>query len=387
MGLLVIQGGIVYNPCTKKKEQKDLVISGNSIALPGLDAGEAVKKGAKVVQAEGCLVVPGLIDYHIHLFTGNDGGVNPDAVGLPSGVTTEVDGGTCGASNFSSFVNSDAASSIVRVKAYLNVASGGLATGRYTENVNPDFFEKDKIKRLFNHYPDILTALKFRISRNIVETSGKGLFGKPLEETVELAGEIGCPVVVHMNNPVIPPEEASAMLRPGDVFCHMYYGDGDTILDEKGRVKPEIWKARERGVVFDACNGRNNFAFKTAVPAVREGFIPDIISTDISPITFYKQPAVSLPYLLSKYMGMGLSLEQVIDCATINPARLLGMEEELGSLNPGTEADIAVFKVKECQVTFGDYLGDVLKGDRILVPQMTIKGGEIVYCQMDFNCN
>ena len=177
------------------------------------------------------------------------------------------------------------------------------------------------------------------------------------------------------------------MLRPGDVFCHMYYGDGDTILDEKGRVKPEIWKARERGVVFDACNGRNNFAFKTAVPAVREGFIPDIISTDISPITFYKQPAVSLPYLLSKYMGMGLSLEQVIDCATINPARLLGMEEELGSLNPGTEADIAVFKVKECQVTFGDYLGDVLKGDRILVPQMTIKGGEIVYCQMDFNCN
>ncbi len=387
MGLLVIQGGIVYNPCTKKKEQKDLVISGNSIALPGLDAGEAVKKGAKVVQAEGCLVVPGLIDYHIHLFTGNDGGVNPDAVGLPSGVTTEVDGGTCGASNFSSFVNSDAASSIVRVKAYLNVASGGLATGRYTENVNPDFFEKDKIKRLFNHYPDILTALKFRISRNIVETSGKGLFGKPLEETVELAGEIGCPVVVHMNNPVIPPEEASAMLRPGDVFCHMYYGDGDTILDEKGRVKPEIWKARERGVVFDACNGRNNFAFKTAVPAVREGFIPDIISTDISPITFYKQPAVSLPYLLSKYMGMGLSLEQVIDCATINPARLLGMEEELGSLNPGTEADIAVFKVKECQVTFGDYLGDVLKGDRILVPQMTIKGGEIVYCQTDFNCN
>ena len=190
-----------------------------------------------------------------------------------------------------------------------------------------------------------------------------------------------------MNNPVIPPEEASAMLRPGDVFCHMYYGDGDTILDEKGRVKPEIWKARERGVVFDACNGRNNFAFKTAVPAVREGFIPDIISTDISPITFYKQPAVSLPYLLSKYMGMGLSLEQVIDCATINPARLLGMEEELGSLNPGTEADIAVFKVKECQVTFGDYLGDVLKGDRILVPQMTIKGGEIVYCQTDFNCN
>ena len=164
----------------------------------------------------------------------------------------------------------------------------------------------------------------------------------------------------------------------------MYQGMGDTIIDSRGHVKPEIRRARERGVVFDASNGRSNFSFQVARPAVGEGFLPDIISSDISPVTFYKQPAVSLPRLMSKYLAFGLPLEQVIDMVTINPARQL-VDEELGTLRDGSIADVAIVRVVEKPMQFYDLNHDFISGDRLLVPQMTIKGGEIVYCSPGFN--
>ena len=122
-----------------------------------------------------------------------------------------------------------------------------------------------------------------------------------------------------------------------------------------------------------------------AAPAAEEGFWPDIISTDISPMTFYRHPVVNMPRLLSKYMAMGMSFKQVIDCATIAPARQLGMEKELGSLETGTAADILILKIKEQPVSFFDYAGNFVNGTKVIVPQMTIKGGNIVFCQSDFH--
>lgn len=381
MSALIIKGGMVYDPFKKKYEKQDLGIKDGRILLEYKE--DIQETEAEIVDAGDCVIVPGLIDYHIHLYTGCDGGVSADPICLPSGVTTAVDGGTCGASSFEMFVKSDIERALTEVKGYLNISSGGLASGLYPENIDPVYYEKEKIKYLFGKYPDRLTALKLRLSKNIAGLLG--LTREPLEKTIEIAEEIGCPVVVHMTDPVISPEEAASIMRPGDVFCHMYYGKGDTIIDEEGHVKKEILKARERGVLFDGCNGKNNFAFQVAAPAAEEGFWPDIISTDISPMSFYRHPVVNMPRLLSKYMAMGMSFKQVIDCATIAPARQLGMEKELGSLETGTAADILILKIKEQPVSFYDYAGNSVNGAKVIVPQMTIKSGNIVFCQSDFH--
>lgn len=378
MRSLILKNGDIYDPLTKERRKGGLGIrDGRIVSEDQIDAANA-----EVVDVSGCMVVPGFIDYHIHLYTGCDGGVAPDAISLPSGVTTAVDGGTCGVSTFESFKRSNIDTSITRVQSYLHVSSAGLSTAVYPENADPNCFEREKIAELFSKYPYILKALKVRMSRSIIEPLG--LTREPLEKAIEIAGEIGCPVVVHVTDPVIPQEELVSMLRPGDVFCHMYQGQGDTIVGRDGHVKREIVKARERGVIFDASNGRSNFSFDVACPAIREGFLPDIISSDISPVTFYKQPAVSLPRLMSKYLAFGLNLEQVIDMVTVNPARQLG-DETLGTLKSGTAADLAVIRIIDKPMRYYDLNQKSIAGDRLLVPQMTVRDGEIVYCSPGFN--
>lgn len=375
---LILKNGNVYDPQTKENRKRDLGIRDGRIVPVEMISMET----AEVVDAEGCLVTPGFIDYHIHLYTGCDGGVKADLIAPPSGVTTVVDGGSCGVSTFEMFKRNDIDSSVTRVLSYLHVSSGGLVSAAYPENMDPRCFEKEKIIRFFKKYPDILTALKFRISRSIIGPTG--LTREPLEKTIEIAEEIGCPVVVHINDPIISQEELAEMLRPGDVFCHMYQGQGDTILDENQHVKKGILRAKERGVIFDASNGKGNFAFRVAAPAIEEGFLPDIISSDLSPITLYQQPAVSLPRLISKYLAFGIKLEAVIDMVTINPARQL-QREELASLKEGTVADITISKLVYEPMKYFDARQEFISGDCALVPVMTVKGGEVVYCQTDFN--
>ena len=148
-------------------------------------------------------------------------------------------------------------------------------------------------------------------------------------------------------------------------------------------MKEEIRRARSRGVLFDACNGRGNFLFRVAEPAIRAGFLPDVISSDNTVYGNYRHPLISLPRILSKYLMLGMSLEDVLDCATLVPARWL-YREELATLEAGTCADIAVWKLKEGDYTFRDVSGEQRTGHQMLTPQMTIRDGEIVYAQSDF---
>lgn len=376
MNAFVIKGGRVYNPLRGDWKDRDVAVENGKI-ISGVPRGEY-----QVIDAAGCVVTAGLIDYHVHYFNhGTENGINPDAASFPCGVTTAVDAGSSGAANYELYRNTVMAMSDVRIFNMLLMASGGQITDQYPERLEEQYFDKKKIKDLFARYPENLVGLKTRMSVGIIAADAAV---RSLSATVELADEIGCNVSVHITNPIMDLEEIGRILRKGDVICHIYQGKGEeTILDAKGNVRKGILEAREKGVIFDASNGCNNYDLEVCGQAMAQGFWPDIISSDINTSGFYLQPLHSLPRIMSKYLEFGMSLEDVLDAVTIIPARLLG-RPELASMDEGTAADIGIFDIRQKRVVYRDKAGHTLEGSRVIVPQLTMKDGKIMYCQADF---
>ncbi len=373
----LIQNGMIYDPAARVLQKGDLAMADGRIIPP-----DAAADFRQVIDAEGCLVLPGLIDYHVHYFlNGTENGVGPDAASFCCGVTTAVDGGSCGAGSYELYRRSVMSLSEVRILNYLLVASGGQACDRYPENLDPAFFDEAKILSLFERYPDNLVALKTRISNGIVTPE---LARRSLARTVEIAEKAGVPVVVHVTDCALPLDELASFLRPGDVVCHIYQGRGkNTCLNADGEVLPGLLEARRRGVLFDASNGRSNFDLEICRAAVAQGFMPDVISSDNNTSSFFLQPLHSLPRILSKYLDFGMPLERVLDAATLKPAELIRMPE-LAALREGTPADVCILKLKKKEVPYSDINGHLFTGTQVLVPMMTFKGGKCVYCQADF---
>lgn len=373
---LIVKNGTLVDPAKSAPQHGDLRIDQGRI----VEVGDVRADAATVIDAEGCFVVPGLIDFHAHLSPLAEIGIPAEAVCFPSGVTTAVDCGSAGAATYEGHRGFLHASRL-RIKCFLHVCSAGLATGRYLENPNPACFDRRKIKRLFADYPGELLGLKIRQGAEIVGALGLD----PLKETLTLAEELGVPVMVHCSNPPCPMDDLLRLLRPGDILTHAYQDQGSTILDETGRVSREAWRARERGVVFDVANANIHFSFPVARTALAEGFLPDTISTDLTVRSLYKRPAVfNLLHVMSKYWNMGMELADIVDRCTRRPAALMGLEGEIGTLAVGARADIAVLKETSGRTVFGDRLGNILEGSRFLRAMLTVKGGELLYRDIEF---
>lgn len=376
MKAFLIKNGMVYHPERHEFCREDIAVEGDKLARI------TENREYTVIDAEGCMVTPGLIDYHVHYFNrGTENGVNPDAASFPCGITTALDGGSCGAAHYELYRNTVMAHSDVRILNMLLMGSGGQITDRYPERLEAEFFDREKIRRLFQKYPDNLKGLKTRMSNGIIRPEKAE---ESLIETVRLAEELGCNVAVHVTNPVISLERIAEILRPKDVLCHCYQDKGrENILNPDGTVREGILKARERGVVFDASNGRNNYDMEVCRKAVEHGFAPDIISSDMNTSGLFLEPLHSLPRIMSKYLTFGMKLDAVFDAAILKPAQLLDMEE-LASMEVGTTADLAIWKLKEKPVSYRDMAGHHRMGSQVLVPQLTMKGGKVMYCQADF---
>ncbi len=378
---LRITGGTIIDPAPERRINSagEILVCGNRIVAA--EPGEKVDAEA-TIDATGCLVLPGLIDFHAHLYGGGtESGVHADSALLPMGITTAVDAGSCGSANYEAFLRTVVATSQVRMFSFVNIAPAGLIATRFAEELDPKYYDEPRIGELFHRYRGQCLGLKIRLSREIVGDLG----AKPLERTLEIAERIKCRVVVHTTNPPIPPGEIARMLRPGDVYCHVYQGTGDTIIGDDGRVCSKLFDARRAGVLFDTANGRKNFSFKVAQAALASGFAPDIISSDVTRKTLFGDFVFSLPLTLMKFMKLGMDFETVLAACTSVPARQLGMQGQLGTLAPGALADIAIFRrAKRHPVSVKDDHGDQLTLDDWLIPQMTVLDGKIVYRQIDF---
>ena len=378
--MLLLKNGHVIDPLNGVDQVKDLAVQDGRI----LAEVPPEQTADNVIDATSCFVTPGLVDHHCHMYPLAGIGLPAEAVCFASGVTTAVDAGSSGCATYAMYRPFIQLSKL-RIKACLNVCSTGLASLPTLEDVNPAHWNEGAIRDCLDRYEGELVGLKLRTSAPIVKELGY----QPLRAAVALAEKLGVTVMVHCTNPPGEMSELLEILRPGDIMTHMYMNQGSTILED-GRVKDCVWKAQERGVLFEAADARAHFGLDVAVPAIREGFLPDILASDLTKLSMHLRPtAFNMAMQLSKYTELGIPFGKAIELATVAPARHMNMLGEVGSLTPGHAADVAVFRPVERENVFGDRpYGSAIQhlhtGSTVYQPVLTLKDGEMVYRDVTF---
>lgn len=383
---ILIKNGLVADLDSASYVNRNIGIAGNRIVdLQTVENAEA----ETIIDAAGCIVLPGLIDFHAHVFHGGTAiSVNPDVICLPNGVTSMVDAGSSGWVNYKLFRNSVINTAQTRIKIYLNVVNVGLSTlgggpTGYLENTNPANFNVEKIRQTLDDNRDNILGLKLRYSQDIA--TGRNFSGDPFYTTVELARAMKTTLCVHVTDSRLPADELISHFQTDDIYAHCFHGTGNAILKENGELFPGIQDAKKRGVIFDCSNGVAHFDFSVARNAMEQGFNPDIISTDLTLRNSLRTDKVfSLLFIMSKYLNMGMSFFDVVRAVTHTPARLMKMQGQIGTLAPGALADVAIVKLRKDKIVFEDTKGAVLEGDRYIDNCATISNGQIVYRRQRF---
>ncbi len=374
---LKIKNGTVFDPGAGWKRNCDIGIAGGRITETGaLDQEEA----AREIDASGCLITPGLIDFHAHAAYGvSDFAMPADLIQIPNGVTSMTDAGSTGAANFEAFYRHNVVSSVLTIKSMLNVSSMGQVTHRFNENLEPENFDRDRIAMLCEKYKDQIIGLKLRQSRDIVGDLGL----RPLEESVRLGDELGLRLSVHITDSPGEVKDTLDRMRPGDLFCHMFHQKGKTILDENGKVLPEIHEAREKGILFELGHGAFNFSGVVAKHAIDQGFLPDVISSDLSMLSACKAPTFGFGYIISELLNLGMTFEDILYRCTTVPAGLMGIRNT-GFFDKGERADIAIMRIIDHPVHYQDRYGNRYEGTKLIKNEATIKDGIVLYRAFDF---
>ena len=378
---LLLKGGHVIDPKNKIDSRMDVAIVAGKIFRVAADIPSASAK--KTVDVSGLYVTPGIIDMHTHVFTGYDttsisanslAGQQADAFSFRAGVTTMVDAGSSGWRNFPLFKSQIIDKSQTRILAFLNVIGGGMVS-RYLEqdvnDMNP-VMNANMITRL---YPQILVGIK--------SAHYWGDFTS-VDKAVESGKLANVPVIVDFGEHTPANSIESLFMehfRPGDIFTHTFSeinGGRESVVDEKSRkVKPFVFAAQKRGIVFDVGHGAGAFNFNQAIPALKQGFMPNTISTDLYSLSM-NAALKDMSNLMSKFLAMGMSLQDVILRSTWNPANVI-KRPDLGHLSVGAEADVAVFRLKSGKFGFQDVRRTKIQGDKKLVAELTLRTGNVVW--------
>ena len=381
---LLIKNGTVFDSQNARFEKRD-VCADKGILIPPAPEEEA----RTVIDASGKYVVPGLIDEHIHLdLHGSMIGANADTVCVPSGITTACDGGTCGASNFPQFYNSNIIRYEPHVYSYLNVSTfGNKSLCIHEEDHDPADFRPDLIEKMFRRYPETLRGLKVRMCKGTLGEHGMAPLYRALEISSDLQGKgIRCPVVIHYDNlpDNVTVEELFNALRPGDIAAHVFQTKGETIFLPDGTIHPAVRAARERGVWMDDCHGRVHWSIPHLRQALEQDFLPDIVSSDCVRISEYVRPGFSLLYAMSMLSAVGMKTEDILTRVTIRPAEALGIREKAGALREGMPADIAVLDIADADRPLADNYGNTIPGSKLFIPLLTVIDGRVAYRQIFF---
>jgi dihydroorotase len=370
---LLLTGGTVIDPSSSVNQKLDLGMTGDRIAAIGSNIPPVNAK--RVLNVDGCIVTPGLIDFHVHSYWGvNPYGFNADPVCLATGVTTTMDAGSSGPVNFLGFRKLVYEQSRARMLAFVAMAQHGVLNDP-GELENLRFADSEGAAQVVAENPDVAIGIKVRMHKKAV--------GENSREALRLAVKAGeacrAPVMVHVGDTAISMEEIVDSLRTGDIVTHCYTPQQPSIIDKNGRLLDAVRKAQARGVIFDVGHAGGHFDFDLVRRAIDDGLLPDIISSDLH--GRLKQPGFGiigdLPTVMTKFLVLGLSLERIIAACTISPARAIGWQDRLGSLKVGSEADIAVLEVVSESVNLHDSVGGKMTAQQRIAPRWTIRGGEV----------
>ncbi|MBI4552188.1 MAG: amidohydrolase/deacetylase family metallohydrolase [Candidatus Latescibacteria bacterium] len=362
---LLLKGGHVIDPANQIDRTMDVAVTGNRIAAVAPDI--PASRAKKAVSVEGLIVTPGLIDIHTHVYGGYRGWMFPDEHALPNGVTTVVDTGGAGWKKFEEFKDTIIAQSTTRVLAFINIVGAGMLGA-----VEQDVSEMDPVPcaEMIAKYPDCVVGSK------TAHFAGPGW--EAVDGAVEAARLSGTITMIDFApKPTRSYRELILEhMRPGDIHTHMY-AQHIPLLNEQGKVNDYVREARAQGIIFDVGHGAGSLWFRIAVPALQQGFVPDSISTDLHKYSAFI-PNATMPVTMSKFLNMGMSLQEVVLRSTVNPARVI-RRPELGTLNVGAEADIAVFEVLRGDFGFVDSGHAKLRGNQRLQGVLTVRAGKIVW--------
>jgi dihydroorotase len=369
---LILRGGRVIDPSQKLDAVTDIAFAGGKVAAVG--SGLKTDRGTDVRDVSGFIVTPGLIDLHTHVYWGGTSlGIDAEEFCRISGVTTAVDTGSAGPGNFAGFRKHVIEPSAVRILAYLHVSHAGIFgfSNRVMVGESEELRLMDPISavEVADQNRDLIVGIKVRVGRHSSGTSGI----VPLEIALEVAQEVGMPVMVHIDHPPPSYEDVVARLRPGDVLTHAFRPFPNSAATAQGTVKRIVLEARERGVLFDIGHGKGSFAFKTARAMLANGFYPDTISSDVHALCI-NGPAFDQVTTLSKFLCMGMALPDVIAASTVNAAMAL-RRPELGSLKAGSVGDATVISVREGRFDYVDVVGEHLTGNRKIASEAVVIGG------------
>jgi len=360
---LVIKGGRVLDPSQSLDRAADVAIEGGHVRAirPGIAAADA----ADVLDARGKLVTPGLIDLHVHV-TAPD--LRPESL-LRDGVTTMVDGGSAGADNIDALV-AIARAAPNRVRIFLNIARTGVTgPGELKDIAAADV---EAARRAIARHRDWIVGVKVRLSESVCGNQDLEALGRARQA----AGTL--PVMLHIGQTYSPLPRILELLHPGDIVTHIYSPPPHSLLDAAGHVLPEVRAARRRGIRFDVGNGRNgHITWPTVEAATRDGFWPDTISSDITgPGRTFR--VFDLPTVISKFLMLGMPLDQAIACVTSAAAANIAGFKALGNLHPDSPADLAILELRHGDFEFVDNVDAVRRGGRKLVTTAVVLAGKRV---------
>jgi dihydroorotase len=375
---LLIRGGHVIDPKNNINAVMDIALTNDTIAKVAAHIDPATAQ--KTIDARGLYVTPGLIDIHTHNFIGTTpnrylsnsyDAVAPDGFTFRCGVTTVVDAGSSGWRNFEVFLDQTIRHSKTRVLAFINIVGGGMRGGPYEQDLT-DMDAK-------------MTALTIRRFKEwivgIKVAHYEGAEWAPIDRAVEAGRMTETPVMIDFggSNPPLSLEELFMQhLRPGDIFTHAYakLKGRMSIVDDNGKLRPFMWEARKKGILFDVGHGGTSFSYSAALPALKAGFYPNTISTDIHTGSMNGDMKDMLN-VMSKFMNMGMSLPELIKASTSEAAKAV-RHEELGNLSEKSVADIAILSVEKGKFGFTD-AHTRLEGNSRLICEATLRAGKVVY--------
>ena len=371
---LLIKGGTVVDPAQGLHGLNDVAISGGRIAriAPGIADAEA----AQVVEVKGRYVTPGLIDLHTHVYAGvNGNGVDPSIGGVRAGVTTMVDAGSAGCDTFGGFPQHIIPNTATELICFLHICRTGLAT---TPDIfSPQSIDLDKTIEVIQAHPGLISGVKARMVSPALE-----IMGLEMPRLAKRAAkEAGVPLMVHIGDTekrydanVI--RELLPIMEEGDIVTHYFTANPGGVLDAAGKLVPEAREAHERGVWLDTAHGRMNFSFAVGERVIDQGVLPHCISTDLT-VPGRARTVHSMTEMMTRFLALGFTLDQVVTMCTENPARAVGVADRLGTLHPGKQADLSVLEVLDGDWLVYDVLGDSRQSARAVNPVLAVKRGEV----------